>query len=37
MKLLAGKPFYFLTDRDTNYTFLVHNNKKELYYPDKFE
>ena len=37
MKLLAGKPYYFLTDRDTLYTHLVHNNTKYHYYPDEFE
>lgn len=37
MKLLAGKPYYFLTDRDTHYTYLVHNNSKHHYYPDAFE
>jgi hypothetical protein len=38
---LKEKPFYFLTDRDSKYTFLVDNRadkpKKHLYYPDQFE
>lgn len=37
MKLLAGKSYYFLTDRDTNYTHLVHNDNRYHYYPDAFE
>lgn len=39
---LKEKPFYFLTDRDTKYTYLVDNRTpadqhRHLYYPDQFE
>lgn len=38
---LKEKPFYFITDRDTKYTFLVDNRggaaKRHLYLPDQFE
>ena len=38
---LKEKPFYFLTDRDTKYTYLVDNRtqqpQKHLYYPSQFE
>lgn len=38
---LKDKPFYFLTDRDTKYTFLVDNRegtaKRHLYFPDQYE
>jgi hypothetical protein len=38
---LKEKPFYFLTDRDTKYTFLVDNRQgkahRHLYLPDQFE
>lgn len=38
---LQEKPFYFLTDRETRYTFFVDNQKgassKHLYYPEKYE
>ena len=38
---LKEKPFYFLTDRETKYTFLVDNRKgdaqRHLYLPDQFE
>jgi len=37
---LKEKPFYFLTDRDTKYTFLVDNRtgepQKHVYYPVQF-
>lgn len=26
---LKDKPFYFLTDRDTKYTYLVHNQAEQ--------
>lgn len=39
---LQQKPFYFITDRDTHYQYLVDNRdnkspKKHLYYPDEYE
>lgn len=41
---LKEKPFYFITDRETHYTFLINNatqsqkqNHRYLYYPDQFE
>lgn len=38
---LKDKPFYFLTDRDTKYTFLIDNRRgdaqRHLYLPDQFE
>ena len=38
---LKDKPFYFLTDRETKYTFLVDNRagdgQRHLYLPDQFE
>lgn len=38
---LNEKPFYFLTDRDTKYTYLVDNRtgspQKHIYYPSQFE
>lgn len=36
---LKDKPFYFLTDRDTHYTYFVDNTQqqKHLYYPQQFE
>lgn len=36
---LKDKPFYFLTDRDTHYTYFVDNtaHQKHLYYPQQFE
>ena len=38
---LQQKPFYFLTDRDTQYQYLVDNRdnkspKRHLYYPDEY-
>jgi hypothetical protein len=40
--LLQYKPFYFLTDRETYYQFLVDNRdkkspKKQIYYPEEYE
>ena len=37
MTHLQKKPFYFLTDRETNYTYLVAGDERKLYYPDSFE
>ena len=38
---LKEKPFYFLTDRETKYTYFVDNRgtepQKHLYYPEQFE
>lgn len=33
---LKDKPFYFFTDRDTKYTYFIHNQQQQqrtLYYP----
>jgi hypothetical protein len=38
---LKEKPFYFLTDRDTHYTYLIDNRQpapqRHLYYPEQWE